>query len=117
MTFPKPAVLLKRICEDIYGQIKHKEQKYRIYPVTKPPCFHLSASLEAWMRKSSFDKILRLTDTDEGEVVRYFRMTVQVLREIREASGISTLLKEKAELAIRAINRDIVDAEKQLQEG
>ena len=69
------------------------------------------------MRRSSFDKTLRLTDTDEGEVVRYFRMTVQVLRELHQASGISTLLKEKTESAIRVINRDIVDAQKQLQEG
>jgi superfamily II RNA helicase len=108
---------LKKICEDIHGQIKHKEQKYKIYPVTKAPYFHLSASLEAWMKKESFDKILRLTDTDEGEVVRYFRMSVAVLREIHEASASSSLLKEKTKEAIRAINRDIVDAEKQLREG
>jgi superfamily II RNA helicase len=106
---------IKRISEDIYNQIRHKEQKYRIYPVTKAPYFHLSESLQAWMKNKSFDDCLRLTDTDEGEVVRYFRMCVQILRQIEEAGVITPVLKDRIKEAIHAINRDIVDAEKQLQ--
>jgi len=58
-----------------------------------------------------------MTDTDEGEVVRYFRMSVQILREISEAKVASLTLKERIKETIRVLNRDIIDAEKQLREG
>ena len=108
---------IKVICEDMYAKIKHKEQKYRIYPFSKQPYFHLSNTVEAWLRGTEFDKILQYTDTDEGEVVRYFRMAVQILREIGQAPITSYLLKEKIRETSRVINRDIVDAQKQLREG
>ena len=73
--------------------------------------------MEAWLRGTNFDKTLQFTDCDEGEVVRYFRMSVQVLREIAQAPVASYLLKDKIKETIRVINRDIVDAEKQLREG
>ncbi len=108
---------IKNICEEVYDKIKNKEQRFRIYPFSKLPYFHLSTTMEAWLRGTSFDKILRFSDTDEGEIVRYFRMSVQVLREISEAKVASYILKDKIKETIRVINRDVVDAEKQLREG
>ncbi|MDI6758869.1 MAG: DEAD/DEAH box helicase [Candidatus Omnitrophota bacterium] len=108
---------LENTCLQFSEKIKHKEQRYRIYPFSKHPYFHLSLSMEAWLKGVDFNKILRLTDTDEGEVVRYFRMAVQILREILNADIASTLLKEKAKKIISLINRGIVDAEKQLRES
>ncbi len=113
----KSAKRIKRVCEEIHEQIEHKERKNRVFPISKLPYFHLSQCMEAWLRGTSFDKILRVTDTDEGEIVRYFRMSVQILREINEAKVASPILKEKIKETIRVINRDVVDAEKQLREG
>jgi len=108
---------IKRVSEEIFDEIKHKEQKFRIYPFSKIPYFHMSVAMEAWLRGTTFDKTLRFSDTDEGEVVRYFRMSVQVLREISEAKVASYLLRDKIKETIRVINRDVVDAEKQLRES
>ncbi|MFA5114534.1 MAG: DEAD/DEAH box helicase [Candidatus Omnitrophota bacterium] len=108
---------LKNACDELYEEIKEKERKYRIYPISKRPYFHLSACMEAWLRGTRFDKVLQYTDTDEGEIIRYFRMSVQVLREIYDAQVASYLLKERIKETVRVINRDIVDAEKQLREG
>ncbi|MFH1413703.1 MAG: hypothetical protein ABIG56_02540, partial [Candidatus Omnitrophota bacterium] len=108
---------IKRVCEETYDQIKHRERKYKIYPFSKLPYFHLSSSMEAWLRGADFDKTLRFTDTDEGEIVRYFRMAIQILREIKDAQVSSGILKEKIRETIRVINRDLVDAEKQLREN
>jgi superfamily II RNA helicase len=108
---------IKAACDEIYEQIRHKERKYRIYPFSKQPYFHLSASIEAWLRGTNFERILQFTDTDEGEVVRYFRMAVQILREILKANVCSHILREKIKETIRVINRDIIDAEKQLREA
>ncbi|MFH0855930.1 MAG: DEAD/DEAH box helicase [Candidatus Omnitrophota bacterium] len=108
---------IKKACEAIYDALKHKEERYRIYPFSKIPYFHMSAAMEAWLRGTSFEKTLRLGDTDEGEVVRYFRMSVQVLREIADAKVSSYVLKDKIKETIRVINRGVVDAEKQLREA
>ena len=76
--------------------------------------FFLSPCLEAWMRGEPFDKILRYSEADEGEVIRYFRMCIQILREIID-TPVSGSIKEKARRAKEIINRDVVDAEKQLR--
>jgi superfamily II RNA helicase len=108
---------IRQACEEVYATISRKEHRYKIYPLSKPPSFYLSTCMEAWLRGTEFDKILRCTDTDEGEVIRYFRMSVQILREINSANISSQILKQKIKETMRVINRDIVDAEKQLREG
>ncbi|MFH1281902.1 MAG: hypothetical protein ABIH91_04235, partial [Candidatus Omnitrophota bacterium] len=108
---------LKKTCESTYDRVKNKERRYKIYPFSKLPYFHLCSSMEAWLRGTNFDKTMQFTDCDEGEVVRYFRMSVQVLREISQAPVASYLLKDKIKETIRVINRDIINAEKQLREG
>ncbi|MDD5347604.1 MAG: DEAD/DEAH box helicase [Candidatus Omnitrophica bacterium] len=108
---------IKMLCEEIFEGIKQKEAKVHIYPFSKAPYFHLSLAMEYWLRGTEFSKILVHTDTDEGEVVRYFRMSIQILREIWANPVSSSLLKDRIKEAIRMINRDVVDAEKQLREG
>jgi ATP-dependent RNA helicase HelY len=104
-------------CGHVYRDIRRLESRYGIYPLSKPPYFHLAQTMEHWMRGGSFADIMRFTDTDEGEIVRYFRMAVQILREIDESGVSSHILKDNLRRAIRLINRDVVDAEKQLREG
>jgi superfamily II RNA helicase len=106
---------IKRACEEIHDKIKRKEARLRIYSFSKQPYFHLSTCIESWLRGTKFDKILQCTDTDEGEVVRYFRMSIQILREINDAPVVSYVLKDKIKETIRVLNRDIVDAQRQLE--
>jgi superfamily II RNA helicase len=105
------------MCHDIFADIRRKEIRSRVYPFSKAPHFHLAKSIEMWMRGEKFQNILRLTDTDEGEVVRYFRMSIQILREMADSQASSYILRDRIKNAIRLINRDVVDAEKQLREG
>jgi len=116
LNLSKNARRIRAACEEIYARIKQVEISRRIYPVSKEPYFHLSGCMEAWLRGSSFEKTLLLTDTDEGEIVRYFRMSIQILREIGDAEVASASLKDKIRETARVINRDIIDAEKQLRE-
>ncbi len=108
---------IKKICDETYLQIQEKETQYRIYPFSKPPYFNLSLTIEAWLRGTNFAKILQSTDTDEGEVIRYFRMSIQILKEINDSQVASNTLRQKIKETVRVINRDVVDAEKQLREG
>ena len=116
LVLPASAKSIKKRCKKIIIQITNKETKYRIRPFSKKPFFHLSTSIEAWIKGADFDTTLSLGDTDEGEMVRYFRMSMQILREIKKSPVASPNLCQKIEKTIQAINRDVVDAEKQLRE-
>ena len=114
-TISKKAKELSEITENVLNHIQRMEKKAYITPLSKRYFYNLSPALEAWMRKESFDKMMRHTEEDEGEIIRYFRMAVQILNEILETPA-SLSLKEKIKNAIYLINRDIIDAEKQLRE-
>ena len=100
--------------DSIVKHIQAREKKLKIVPLSKNYYYHLSHCLEAWMNQESFDKILHYTDADEGEIIRYFRMAIQILREILDTPA-SANLKDKVHTAIGLINRDVIDAEKQLR--
>ncbi|MCK9572122.1 MAG: DEAD/DEAH box helicase, partial [Candidatus Omnitrophica bacterium] len=86
---------IKRVCEETYDRIKDKERRYKIYPFSKLPYFHLCSAMEAWLRGTNFDRTRQLADCDEGEMIRYFRMSVQILREVSQAPISSYVLKDK----------------------
>jgi len=106
---------LERTAETYLRHIYRRESKFRIYPHTKAPHFHLSESVENWCRGTSFDKLMRQATVDEGELVRYFRMVIQLLRQLIHAPAVTEKLKNTASNAFHRINRDVVDAEKQLR--
>ena len=116
LSLSKKAHTIKKRCDKLIEQIRYKETKYNIRPQSKKPYFHLSSSIEAWIKGDSFNKILGLSDVDEGELVRYFRMALQILREIKSSAAASPVLKERIQRTMQAINRDVIDAEKQLRE-
>ena len=105
---------LSDITENIIKELQRREKKLDIRPFSKNYFYHLSPCIEAWIRKENFDNILRYTDADEGEVIRYFRMAIQILRELLDTPS-SLNLKNKITKTIYLINRDIIDAEKQLR--
>jgi superfamily II RNA helicase len=79
------------------------------------PEMNLAPAIEAWVAGCRFQELGRHTDVDEGEIIRYFRMVVQLLRQLKQAPRVSERLRETAVKAMRAMNRDLVDAEKQLR--
>ena len=90
------------------------EKRFGIKPLSKAYHFHLSPCIEAWMRNEEFDRLLRYTDADEGEIIRNFRMAVQILREILDTPA-TPQFKDRVKRVIYLINRDIIDAERQLR--
>jgi superfamily II RNA helicase len=115
---PRYSKRIQKLEDTLEGVARHvirKEYKLRISPHSKPPHFHLGPALEVWMAGGDFEAILSVTPTDEGEIVRNFRMICQLLRQIREAKGATATLKEKARATFSKINRGIIDAERQLR--
>lgn len=98
-----------------FSHIHRLESKFRIFPFTKPPHFHLAPAIEAWVGGATFDQLMRNTTADEGELVRYFRMVIQLLRELVYAPRVTERLRATAKNALSRMNRDIIDAERQLR--
>lgn len=93
----------------------HKHEKNRaINPQSKRFYYDMTNSIVAWMMEVPFEKIIEAIQDDEGEVIRYYRMSIQVLREMLE-TPLSKELKGKIYRAIQLINRDVIDAENQLR--
>ena len=106
---------LKEITDKTSKSIQQMEQRLHIWPKSKEYFYHLAGVTEAWLRGCDFSKLEQYSDVDEGALVRYFRMAVQVLREIRQAPVSSSVLKETIKNLLAVMNRDIIDAEKQLR--
>ena len=90
------------------------EKKKQLSYLSKKFFFDLSDSMTKWMKKEDFDKILQQLQIDEGEVIRYYRMSIQILREMLETPASETL-KQKIRRAIGLIDRGVIDAEEQLR--
>ena len=108
---------LMNLTENIMKQIVRQEAHFKIYPESKMPRYHLANAVTSWIKGMPFNKVILETSTDEGELVRYLRMSHQLLREIFANRMSSQALKEKILGLIPKINRDIVDAERQLRAG
>ena len=115
----KPAVSsvaqeLESLTRKIKRSIHKVENRYRIGNLSKRCYFHIVPAMERWMKKEDFESIMEKADADEGEIVRYFRMSIQLLREIGD-TPVSPTLKTRLHQAISLINRGVVDSEKQLR--
>ena len=108
---------LMNLTENIMKQILRQEARFKVYPPSKMPYYHLTNAVEAWIKGAPFNKAILESSTDEGEFVRYLRMSHQLLREILVNRLSSNTLKEKILQLIPKINRDVVDAERQLRAG
>jgi superfamily II RNA helicase len=105
---------LQRMVNDFSYPLLKMEHSFQIRNHSKLCAFHLNTAMEAWLDGASFQDICHYTDAEEGEIIRYFRMTLQVLRDIYE-TPISKQFKTKVFKAMELIKRDEVDAEKQLR--
>jgi len=114
-SYSKHVKRLIRSTESYMRNIQRQERKFKVRPYTKACHFHLALAIQEWHNGKDFEEITQLTTVDEGEIVRYFRMVIQLLRQIKTAHGVSDLLRETADAALHKINRDIIDAEKQLR--
>ena len=105
---------LKTELEQTARKIQKIERKFKIYPQIKTPHFQLANAIKGWLEGKRFGEILELTHSDEGEIIRNFRMTIQVLRDMNQEI-ISENLRNKIQKLFTTLNRDLIDAEWQLK--
>ncbi|XP_014209081.1 helicase SKI2W [Copidosoma floridanum] len=94
---------------EVYERLVQIEIKYDLDPIAKPS-FHLLRVVYEWARAKSFAKIMQLTDTQEGIIVRCIQQLNETLKDVRNAAIIigHPALREKMEETSTKIKRDIV---------
>jgi superfamily II RNA helicase len=99
-------------------QLHRREQLFGVKGVqVKSLDASLSSAVYSWSKdECDFDDLKKHTDASEGDLVRAFRMAIDLLRQTQRAVVEHTTLKEKLELSIKKMNRGVVDAERQLRD-
>jgi superfamily II RNA helicase len=107
----------ERECLKLLREWRREERRQDLAELSKPPDFSLNAVALAWAKGSSFDHLARLTSASEGDLVRTFRMSLQLMRQLRRVLDAQDPLRDKLADAAALIDRDVVDARRQLELG
>jgi len=84
---------------------------------TKELDFRLQSAMHAWMKGCEWKDLEAHTSASDGDLVRYFRLTIQLLRNAFYALDREDPLRAKLRRTADQMNRDVVDAERQLRLG
>ncbi|HZL99738.1 MAG TPA: DEAD/DEAH box helicase, partial [Planctomycetota bacterium] len=103
--------------EQVVGRLVLAEKELGLPPSIRPPNFKIGAVVDAWCRGGGFDELRDLTTTPNGDLVRVMRLTVQVIRQLRSAIPPRSALATRLDRARELLNRDEVDAARQLSLG
>jgi superfamily II RNA helicase len=94
-----------------------KAADHQLAGTIKMPDWGLTAVTQSWLAGAEFDAIAEQAEVTPGDIVRTFRMAVQLMRQIRRAIDPSWDLHERLGQAMEALNRDVIDARRQLELG
>jgi len=98
-----------------YHAVHAVETRYAIEPWAPPPKPHLGCALDVWLKGGQFADAVQASRLDEGELVRFLRMIIQLLRQLAQAPHTSDKIRQSARTARDLIDRGVVDAERQLR--
>ncbi len=72
---------------------------------------YYSPLMEQWVQNTPWEEIAKQIDSSEGDIVRIFKRTVDVLRQMTILPGIDEKLKQNAKSAICAILKEPIDTD------
>ena len=99
------------------SDIQNLEFEHEVTEMTPMLELRFCTAMLAWSRGCEFNQLEKFARLDAGDFVRTFRLVIDQLRQIRRAMAGHTVLVDKLNRCIEKINRDVVDAERQLRIG
>jgi len=108
---------LRRSVSAVVREVNGLEARLGIDPPVKRPDWGLTPVVLRWYEGAELEELEELGGSASGDICRVFRMTVQLMRNVRRALGPDSDLSDVLQDAITALNRDEIDARKQLELG
>ncbi|MEZ6016925.1 MAG: DEAD/DEAH box helicase [Planctomycetota bacterium] len=108
---------LRHQVDDVIGDLCQAEARYGIGPAMKRADWGLTPTVLAWFGGASMVELEDDLGVNAGDVCRVLRMAIQLLRNVRRSIDKKWDLAERLEEAALALNRDEVDARRQLELG
>ncbi len=103
---------------EIIARWRTAEWEAGLVDLTKEPHFGLSAVLEAWWDGDPLSTVRDMTTASDGDIIRCLRLVLQYARQVRKALGEHEHgIRKKLDAVMDAVNRDEVDARRQLELG
>ena len=108
---------IKTFVKEVEKSVKKCMQIESMYGIDeiKPLDFRLSAAAYAWAMGKSFRELSDYCSASPGDIIRTFRLAIQLCRQLRKVCQGYHEFTKKIDSCILAINRDELDALKQLQ--
>ncbi len=92
-------------CEGVGRSLRKLQKQYNVnIPVLMNPVF--SSLIENWVMGCEWEDLINGLDMGEGDIVRIFKRTSDVLRQLMIIPGVPKRVIQNAELAFESINRD-----------
>ncbi len=103
----KPSRKVIDVFNELEGLRKLVVSKQNKFDIETPISLEteLTGIISEWAKGKKWKELIFNTSLDEGDVVRILRRSIDVLSQIQYCKGVSTKLKNKAKLALKAINR------------
>ncbi len=108
---------LRRSVDRVTEELHALERRHRIPNPLKLPCWGLSDAVDGWFDGAAFAEIEDRVRATPGEICRTFRMALQLMRAVRRTLEREDSLRDRLDQAITQVNRDEVDARRQLSLG
>ncbi|HVY61500.1 MAG TPA: DEAD/DEAH box helicase, partial [Planctomycetota bacterium] len=112
---------LRRAARDLIDPFRERELQAGIATITKRPDWNLARATWEWTHEAPFDSLGEWADVSPGDMVRCFRMGIQILRQLakplRFIAEDTTGFKKRLREAARLMKRGEVDAERQLRQA
>ena len=99
--------------ESVIKKLRQKEIRFGVDTSIRELDFSLAAPVYSWANGCSL-KELESFGTPEGDLIRLLRMTIQLLRTLRDAIP-DPFIADRMHEALLLINRDVVDAQAELE--
>jgi superfamily II RNA helicase len=109
------SIRLKFEAEKVIHKLRMKEIRHDIIMPIREMDFSYAAPVFAWANGCSLKELANF-GIPEGDLVRVLRMAIQLLRTLRDKVP-DTFLSDKFHESMLLVNRDVVDAQAQLEVG
>lgn len=105
-----------RRAEHVVEQIIGMERTCKVRRLSKPLQFELTETVREWINNCDFDRLSETTTAYPGDIIRAFRMTIQLCRQCAKAGEADRSFAKSLRKCMDLFNRDEVDAAALLQD-